>query len=111
MSEEVKPEVVGHEDKPGPLAIASLVTGIVGIVIWCIPIGGWVIGLGSAIAAIVTGAKEKKKIQNGQSSAKGQGMATAGLVLGIISVAFAIMGLVSLIIFGVAGLFSAWSYI
>jgi hypothetical protein len=110
MNEEVKPEVVGQEDKPGPLAIASLVTGIVGIVIWCIPVGGWIIGLGSAIAAIVTGAKEKKKIQNGESSAKGKGMATAGLIMGIIAVAFAVLGLISLIIWGVAGLFSAWSY-
>lgn len=110
MSEEVKPEVVGQEDKPGPLAIASLVTGIVGIVIWCIPVGGWVIGLGSAIAAIVTGLKEKKKIEKGESSVRGRGMANAGFILGIIAVVFAVMGLIFLIIFGVAGMFGTWAY-
>jgi hypothetical protein len=56
-------------------AIASLVLGIVGL--FCI---GWPAG----IAAIILGRIAKREIDAGQGT--GSGMATAGLIMGIISV-------------------------
>jgi hypothetical protein len=106
--EEVKAEVIGNEDKLGVLAIVSLVTGIVGIVIGCIPIAGGFLGFCSAVAAIVTGVLERKKIERGESSVKGKGMALAGLILGIVAVVFAVVMIILLIVMGM-GFFNIFS--
>ncbi|MCL4377442.1 MAG: DUF4190 domain-containing protein [Actinobacteria bacterium] len=102
--EEVKAEVIGKEDKPGILAIVSLVTGIVGIVIGCIPIAGGFLGFCSAVAAIITGALEHRKIEKGESSPKGKGMAIAGLILGIVAIVFAVVGIILIFIWGFSAL-------
>lgn len=61
-------------------SVAALITGIASVVLSWIP---WVsfAALGSGIAAIILGAKARKKSPAGKT-----GMATAGLVLGIIGV-------------------------
>jgi hypothetical protein len=66
-------------------AIAALVCGIVGI--WLFPAG---------IAAIVLGRKALHQIQ--LSDEEGYGLAKAGMVLGYISIAILIVGLLPLLI-------------
>jgi hypothetical protein len=64
-----------------PLAIVSLVTGILGFL--CCTF--FVLG----IAAVVTGFMARKQIAESQGRLKGSGMATAGLVLGVLSIVIA----------------------
>ena len=64
-----------------PLAIVSLVTGILGFL--CCTF--FVLG----IAAAVTGFMARKQIAESQGRLKGSGMATAGLVLGVLSIVLA----------------------
>lgn len=71
--------------KSSPLAITSLVTGIVGVVLcfcWSIPI--------FAIAALITGILGKNQIKAAPQQYKGGGMATAGIILGAIGVVIAV---------------------
>jgi len=104
-SEEVKAEVVEPEEKAGVLAIVSLITGIAGIVLGCIPAAGAFISLCAGIAAIITGVMERKKIAKGESSQKGKGMALAGLIMGIVAIVWAIVAVILLITLGAMGLF------
>jgi len=82
------------------LSIASLVCGILGIVGSFIPIVSY-FTLILAILGVIFGVKARKIEKNG--------MATAGLVLGIISLAFAAVGLICAIcavgVAGAAGMF------
>lgn len=85
--------------KNSPFAVASLVLGLVGIVVTCF-LGqvGEIIGAVLSIAAIVFTIKSKKDIAGSEGRLKGKGMATAGLVLSIISlvlIAIAVILLVS----------------
>ena len=73
----------GPSQKTSPLAITSLVLGIVGIP--CCT----VFALG--IAAVVTGFLARKQIAESQGFLKGDGMAMAGLVLGVISIVVAVV--------------------
>jgi len=77
--EEVKE--VKNEEKAG-LSIASMVLGIVSIVLFCLI---W-ISIPCAVLAVIFGLVGRKK--------GGKGMATAGLVLGIITLVFCILGIV-----------------
>lgn len=70
------------------MAIAALVCGIIGIVGGWIPVLNYFTLLASAVA-IVLGVIAKKKLPAG-----GTGMATAGLVLGIIGAALSLSWLV-----------------
>ncbi len=79
----VGPTAVGA--KTSGMAIASLVLGLV-----------WVWGIGS-ILAIIFGAIAKNQIRDGQGMVTGGGMATAGIVLGIIGVV-----IVAIVIIGAA---------
>lgn len=78
--------------KPKGLSIASMVCGIVSIVLWCFPY----LGLPVGIAAVVTGVMANKKIQQGQ--ADGAGMAKAGLITGIIGIVIAVLMIILAII-------------
>jgi len=69
-AEEVKAEVVGSEDRPGPMAIVALICGILSVLCHCIPIAGMFIGFILSIAAIVLGIIESKKIGKGESNAR-----------------------------------------
>ncbi|MDE7435261.1 MAG: DUF4190 domain-containing protein [Lachnospiraceae bacterium] len=81
------------------MAIASMVLGILSIVLVCLMFASTIlsyIGIVCAIVAIVLGALSKKKIGK-------NGMATAGLVCGIVAISFfvfiwllAIIGLAAL---------------
>jgi len=76
--------------RPGNgLAIASLVLGIVSIALLCV----WYISLPCALLAIIFGAIGRGKAKEG---ATGGGMATAGLICGVIAFAlvFVVVGLV-----------------
>ena len=78
------------------LSIASMILGIVSVVLFCI----WYISVPCAILAIIFGILGKKK--------GGRGMAIAGLVLGIVALAIIIV-IYLLAIAGVATLNSAIS--
>jgi len=72
-------------------AIASLVLGIVGIIGGWIPIVNYFTTL-SSILAIVFAVKAKNMAEDGKST-----MATAGLVLGIIALAFSVVGILCVV--------------
>jgi glycerol-3-phosphate acyltransferase PlsY len=82
---EVKQTEVVNESKG--LSIASMVLGIVSLVMLCI----WYVSIPCAILAIIFAIVGRKK--------GGKGMATAGLVLGIIALAIDVV-----IVIGVIGL-------
>jgi hypothetical protein len=76
-------------------AIASMVLGILGIVIL------YVIG---PILALVFGHIAKNEIESSNGAQGGGGMATAGIVMGWIGVGLALLYLVLVLVFGVAAL-------
>ena len=73
----------GSPQKTSPLAIVSLVLGIVGV-----PCCGFFV---FGIAAAVTGFLARKQIDESQGALKGSGMAMAGVVLGVVAIVFAIV--------------------
>lgn len=77
------------ERKTNGMAIAALVCGIMGIVGSFIPVVNYFTTV-LAILGIVFGVKGKKQAQ---TTGEGNGLATAGLVLGIIGAAFAVISL------------------
>lgn len=97
MEEENKTTQTVTQESKG-LSIASMVLGIISVVLFCI----WYISIPCAILAIIFGIVGMKK--------GGKGMGVAGLVLGI--VALAILAIVYLLaIAGVASLTSTISSI
>jgi hypothetical protein len=64
-----------------PLAVASLATGIAGLVLICC-----FIGFLGAVAAIVTGLMARKRISESNGTLTGEGLATAGIVLGVVGI-------------------------
>lgn len=72
------------------MAIVSLVCGIVGIVGSFIPYVSYVAPL-CAIAGIVFGALALKNVKAGNCEGNEKGLATAGLVLGIVSTAVSVL--------------------
>ena len=77
------------------MAVASLVCGIVSFVM-CL--GGF-----TGIAAIILGILSRKKIDQSGGALTGRGMATAGLVLGIIAVALTVLFVVLIVILAATG--------
>lgn len=73
----------GQPQRTSPLAIVSLVLGILGVP--CCTF--FVFGIG----ATVTGFLARRQIDASQGRLKGSGMATAGLVLGVVSIVLAIV--------------------
>jgi len=76
--------------KNSGFAIASMVLGIIGIVFGIIP-GLALAGIICGIIAIILGIVGKNTIDNSNGQLTGRGMATAGLVLGIITVGLDIL--------------------
>ena len=76
-------------------AIASMVLGILGLVIL------YVVG---PILALVFGHMAKNEIERSNGTQGGAGMATAGIVMGWIGVGLALLYLVLVLVFGVAAL-------
>lgn len=86
------------------LSIAALILGILGI------IGGWIPVVGyfttvCAVLGIILGVKGRAK--SIAAEGKASGLATAGLVLGIIGTAFAVLGLLCTVACGAALLAAA----
>ncbi len=71
--------------KPAGMAIASMVLGIISLVLFCIIY----VAIPCAIVAIILGAVAKGKVKRGEGG--GGGMATTGLVLGCIAIGIAIL--------------------
>jgi|GEM_PF-1790698 len=67
------------------MAVAALILGILSVVLSWIPVAGWIMCLAMGIIAIVLGALGRTR----QPDKKG--MAVAGMILGIIGVAFSII--------------------
>ena len=92
------------EQQSNGLAIAALVCGILGIVGLFIPVVGYFTFV-LAILGIIFGAKARKNCPDEK-----KGLATAGLVLGIIGTAFGAIGIICLLACaataGTAGLLS-----
>jgi len=75
--------------KESSLAITSLITGILG---WTIlPVVG-------SLAAIITGHLGKKEIKESHGTLDGNGMATAGLILGYVQLGFFVLILIAILI-------------
>ncbi|MBE0409159.1 MAG: DUF4190 domain-containing protein [Anaerolineales bacterium] len=86
------------------LAIVSLVSGILSWVL--LPFVG-------SIVAVITGHMAKREIRESLGKLSGDGMATAGLILGYVQLALTVLGICGVILFlifmfTVAG--STWSY-
>ena len=95
-AEEVKAEVVGSEERPGPMAIAALIYGILSMLCCWVPVLGFIL----SVAAIVLGIIEIKKIGRGESSSKGKAMVIAGIILGGVGI---LAGIVTFIILPIVG--------
>ena len=65
--------------RPAPLAVAGLVTGIIGVIPCC-----WGIGLVS-VAAVVLGILGRRQVQESAGALRGDGLAVAAIVLGVVS--------------------------
>lgn len=88
-----------EEKQSNGLAIASMVLGIVSIILMCIPgicYGAWVF----AIVGIVLAAVAKKKAKSG--------MATAGLVCSIIALALWVVFIIGIVVLGI-GMAFGWA--
>jgi hypothetical protein len=107
-AEEVKAEVVGPEERPGPMAIVSLICGILSVLCHCVPVAGSFIGFALSVAAIVLGIIEIRKISRGESSEKGKGMAVAGIILGAVGIVFGIIWIIVIAVGAFAGVFGDW---
>ena len=104
-AEEVKAEVVGSEERPGPMAIVALICGILSMLCCYVPLFGFIL----SVAAIVLGIIEVKKIGKGESSLKGKGMCIAGIILGAAGIVLGIVSWIILASLGVfAGAFGEW---
>jgi len=88
----------GAGELPKGMAVASMILGIVSLVLFCI----WWISLPCAIVAIILGLVARSKAAAGVAG--GKGMATTGLVCGIISILLLILLVGGLLAFlGFAG--------
>jgi hypothetical protein len=91
----------GPDAKPQGLAVASLVLGIVSFVICWIPVLGYA-AIITDICAIVFGVMARNAVKKGTGG--GGGMATAGMILGIVHLSIyiivSILAIVGISMFG-----------
>ena len=94
-------------EKRGTLAVLALIFGIAAIVISWAPFVN-VLSFLAAIAAMVLGAIELKRIDRGSSPFIGKGFAITGIILGVAAVALAVLlsFLLSLFVGGVWGYYN-----
>jgi hypothetical protein len=83
-----------QENAPG--ALPGMVCGIVGAATTCVPFSGIVLG----IIAIVFYVKANRRITESRGKLGGKGMATAGLICGIVAVFFGVMYLIYWLVYG-----------
>jgi hypothetical protein len=84
MSNNAPPEDMTQTAPNSTLALVSLITGILGLTV--LPTIG-------SIAAVITGYLAKKEIRESGGALSGDGMATAGLILGWIGVGVLLIGI------------------
>ena len=84
MSYQIPPGDVPLSVPTSPMAVISLVAGILGISFF--PLIG-------SIVAVITGPMAKREIQNSHGALSGEGLATAGIVLGWIGIALSVVGI------------------
>ena len=97
--------IVAGDDKPGIIAILSLIFGILSILNQCVPIVGAFLGFILSIAAIVLGILEFSRIKKGIACEKGRGMSIAGIILGTFGILIGIFWIIALSIMWIAGAF------
>ena len=103
---QVPPPAVGYQTpppgagKPQTLALVSLILGIISFLTCWIGIGPISVGLLAAIGAIVVGMMAKGAIKRGEQT--GNGMATAGIILGAVHIVLWLVLTVLALVFGVA---------
>lgn len=73
------------------MAVTAMVLGIIGVVLFWIPVLGWIL----AILAIIFGGVGIA--QANKRAGSGKGMAIAGLVLGIVSIALYVIVVVAVV--------------
>jgi len=81
------------------MSIASMVCGIVGIVVSCL---FWPVGIVLAIVAVILGILGLNEIKK-QPEIGGRGMAITGIVLGGISLVLAILGIIGIAALAILG--------
>jgi len=91
------------------LAILAMVFGIIGVVISLVPFARFFVVL-LGIAAIVLGAIELGKIENGTSLKCARSMAISGIVLGSIAIVFTILAGVFAGMFLMHGIFGGGGF-
>ncbi|MBM7515288.1 DUF4190 domain-containing protein [Nocardioides nitrophenolicus] len=84
------------------MAIAALVTGISGIVLGCCCGLFGLVG----IAGIVCGVMARKDIRESHGAKTGDGLALAGIITGAVAVAFGLLSIALLFVYGGIGVFS-----
>jgi hypothetical protein len=82
------------QPKTSGLAIASLVCGITAWTILPIFL--------NAIAAVITGSMAKKEIRESNGTISGSSMATAGLILGWVQIAFAVVAILVITVLAIS---------
>jgi hypothetical protein len=96
----LQPQGVGVAGQTNTLAVVSLVAGIGSFFAHIIPgIGGFTV----ALIAVITGYMARNQIR--QTGEQGMGMATAGMIIGIVHISLLVVGVIALIlifIFGIA---------
>jgi hypothetical protein len=90
-----------YEATTSSMAIVSLVSGIVSWIM--LPLIG-------SIVAIITGHMAKNEIKRSHGALTGEGLATAGLVLGYLQIALMLCGICIFVILMVMGVLSAESF-
>ena len=97
--------------KRGTLAVLALIFGIVGIVISWVPFVVFLSFL-LAVAAMVLGAIELKRIDKGKSPSIGRGFTITGIILGAATIVLGVVVsfLLSLLIGGAWGYFNLWIF-
>ena len=98
-------------EKRGTLAVMALIFGIAAIVISWVPFVNY-LSLLIAIAAMVIGVVELKRIDRGTSSSAGRGFTITGIILGAVAVVLGIVlsFVLSLLIGGVWGYYDLWIF-
>jgi hypothetical protein len=98
MEETPKPIAQSSPDKASGRSIASLVLGILSLVLGCVPGLDLILG----VLAVTFGGLELKSIGAKLTSDKGKGFAITGLVTGILGLAWGLVHLLLVFIYGIA---------
>ena len=80
-----------NQPKKQGMAVAAMVLGILSILIGWIPVVGWFMGFPMALLAIILGAVAIGQVNKQPHEFGGKGMAITGLVLGIVTLALALL--------------------